>query len=255
MCFLLPQVGCTNMKASIFASNGYLSPSLLKFRYDKSVIEKELEKAISKGSFLNASLTDGSRQKMMHQYEKFTIVRHPLERLVSAYRDKFSRPLIRHPKQIDNYFENLKQSVLSKCEPHLHQKWKKKEVEDVSLNFTCFIVWMTVYGGAWADDHVMMLVDNCQPCRMLYHFYGNFKSFINDGRQILSKFTDDLSPFANESYYTKGNGTNQLVPSYYSQLTPSLRKNLQETIKLDLEFYHTLYPSEKQLTEDLLGPS
>ena len=240
------------MKASIFASSGHLSPSLLKFRYDKSVIESELEKAISKGSFLSNSLTDSIRKRMIYQYDKYTIVRHPLERVVSVYRDKMSGPLSRKPQPIDQYFAKFKQSALSKCDPQLHKKWKEKGVDDVSVSFTCFIVWYTKHGGVWADDHFMMLVDNCQPCRMHYHFYGNFKSFVNDGRQILSKFTDDLSPFANESYYTKGNGTNQLLPSYYSQLTPSLRKSLQETIKLDLDFYHTLYPSGKQLTEDLL---
>ena len=242
------------MKTSIFTSVGYLSTSVLK--YPNVEIEKEREKAIKKGSFLNASLTDQSRRVMMYQFEKYTIVRHPLERLVSAYRNKMSRPLLRqHETASLAHFEKKKQSALSKCEPQLYQKWEKEEVDDVSLNFTCFIVWLTEYGGSSVDDHFMMLVDNCQPCRMHYHFYGNFKSFVNDGRQILSKFTNDLSTFNNESYYKNGNKTRLLLPSYYSQLTVSLRKSLLHTIKLDLEFYHTLYPSEKQLTEDLLGLS
>ena len=244
------------MKTGIFVSSGYLSPTVLKLGYHDLEIEKQQEEAIQKGSFLNASLSDENRRMMIHQFEKYTIVRHPLERLVSAYRDKMPGTLLRQPEgQAVPYFEELKQSALSNCEPQLYRKWKKEEVEDLSVNFTCFIIWYTKHGGVSADDHFMMLVDNCQPCRMHYHFYGNFKNFINDARQILSRFTDDLSTLSNASYYTKGNGTQTLLSSYYSQLTPSLRKNLQETIKLDLEFYHTLYPSEKQLTEDLLGLS
>ena len=242
------------MKTSIFASAGYLSPSVLKYPHIE--IEKELEKAIEKGSFLNASLTDQSRRVMMYQFEKYTVVRHPLERLVSAYRDKISHPLLRKTERKGlQYFEKLKQTALSNCEPQLYQNWINEEVENASLNFTCFIIWLTKYGGVRADDHFMTLVDNCQPCRMHYDFYGNFKSFVSEGRQILSKFTNDLSIFNNVGYYPKGNETQSLLSTYYSQLTPSLRKNLYDTINLDLEFYHTLYPSEKQLTEDLLGLS
>ena len=248
------QVGCTNMKTSIFASGGYLSPSVLN--YPPVQLEKEREKAIRKGSFLNASMTDQSRRVMMYQFEKYIMVRHPLERLVSAYRDKMLDPLLRKTERKElQYFEKLKQAALNKCEPQLYQNWTKEEVDDVSLNFTCFIIWLTKYGGVRTDDHFMMLVDNCQPCHMHYDFYGNFKSFVNDGRQILSKFTDDLSSFKNAGYYPKGNETQLLLSTYYSQLTPSLRKNLHHTIKLDLEFYHTLYPSDEQLTQDLLGLS
>ena len=253
MFVLLLQVGCTNMKSSIFVAGGYLSPSLLNATYydNKNRLEKELEKAIRKGTFQNSSLTDEKKRMMMYQFERYTLVRHPLERLVSAFRDKLESPLLRNPS--NRYFENMKRAALKRCEPKLYEKWMNDKVVNVTVNFTCYIIWLAIYDAPWGDDHFMTLVDNCQPCRMHYHFYGNFKSFVNDGKQILSRFSNDLSSFVSGSYYAKGAETHELLPAYYSQLTPSLKKSLHQRIQLDLEFYHTLYPAGMQLTKDLLG--
>ena len=213
----------------------------------------ELEKAIQKGTFLSSSLTDENRRMMMYQFERYTMVRHPLERYVSAYRSKFSKPLLWKPQLTQlTFFEKMKHTVLKKCEPHLYGKWKEEKA-DVTINFTCYIIWLAKYGAPGGDDHFSTLMDNCQPCHMHYHFYGNFKSFVNDGKQILSRFTSDLSSFTSEGYYAKGKETHELLPAYYSQLTPSLKKRLHQRIKLDLEFYHTLYPTGIELTKDLLG--
>ena len=252
MYVLLLQVGCTNMKASIFAAGGYFSSSLVidTYKDDRNKLERELERAIGKGTFKRTSLTNEDRRMMMYQFERYTIVRHPLERIVSAYRSKFIRPLLWHPPPTVAYFENMKHTALQSCEPQLYQKWKKEKVANVNVTFSCFINWLVKYGK---DDHFMTLVDNCQPCRMHYHFYGNFKSFVNDGKQILSRFTNDLSSFSSDSYHPKGKETRDLLPAYYSQLSPSLKETLLQHIKLDLEFYHTLYPKEKQMTKDLLG--
>ena len=189
----------------------------------------------------------------MYEFERYTIVRHPLERLVSAYRSKFRKPLLWHPPPGLVSFEEMKREALSKCEPQLFKNWTKVEKADVIMNFTCYIVWIAEYGAPEGDDHFMTLVDNCQPCRMRYHFYGNFKSFASDGKQILSRFSNDLSSFIKEGYHETGKQTYDMLPDYYSQLTPSLKKTLHQHIKLDLEFYHTLYPSGKELTKDLLG--
>ena len=253
MFVLLLQVGCTNMKSNIFVAGGYLSSSLVidTYRHDRDTLENQLKLAIKNGTFLNVSLTDEKRRMMMYEFERYTMVRHPLERLVSAFRNKFKNPVLRDPKP--KHFEYMKQTALRKCEPQLYEKWKKKEVVNVIVNFTCFVIWLAEYSAPGGDDHFMTLVDNCQPCHMRYHFYGNFKSFVNDGKQILSRFSNDLSSFANESYYKKGKETHELLPAHYSQLTPRLKKTLYQHIKLDLEFYHTIYPAGIQLTKDLLG--
>ena len=243
------------MKSSIFVAGGHLSSSLLNATYksDRNTLEPELERAIDMGTFKSSSLTDEKRWAMMYQFDKYTMIRHPLERHVSAYRSKFRKPLLWHPPPQLVYFEGLKRNALRKCEPQLFANWSKVEQADVIMNFTCYIVWLTKYDAPDGDDHFMTLMDNCQPCRMHYHFYGNFKNYASDGMQILSKFTNDLSSFFKESYYDKGKQTSDMLPDYYSQLTPSLKKTLYEHIKLDLEFYHTLYPSGIQLTKDLLG--
>ena len=241
------------MKSSIFVAGGYLSSSVVNETYndDRDRLQWLLEPAINRGTFANSLLTDENRRMMMYKFERYTIVRHPLERLVSAFQDKLRGPLLRNPNSM--LFEETKHSVLSRCDPQLYKKWKNGEVENVTIDFTCYIIWLAKYGALGGDDHFMTLMNNCQPCHMHYHFYGNFKNFVSDGKQILSRFSNDLSSFSRESYHTKGKETRELLPTYYSQLTPGLKKTLYQCIKLDLEFYHTLYPAEMQLTKDLLG--
>lgn len=241
------------MRISLLVSSARVSPVVLKLQQKKFLAEKKLERALNKASFRNTSLTDETRLWMMSRFEKYTIIRHPLERLASAYRDKMSGPLLRVIKPF-NYFQHLKHSVLEEYEPHLYRKWKEERSLNLSVSFAVFVDWLTEHNSSEINEHFTMQVDNCQPCRVHYHFYGNFKTFVNDSLQILSKFTDNVSSFSHKGYHAQGLETRQLLPTYFSQLTPSHRENLRLHMQLELDFYHSLYPSEKQLTEDLLGP-
>ena len=246
------------MRVSLLVASNRLSRVVLKLRHRKEYVEKKLEKALKKASFLNYSLNNETMLLMISQFQKYTIVRHPLERLTSAYRDKLASPLLRVVNsRTFTYFEHLKYSILQAYEPYLYQKWEaERKMADVSVTFPVFVTWLTEHNSSEVvNEHFAMQVDNCQPCRMHYHFYGNFKTFVNDSIQILSKFTSNLSPFSENGYYKPGLETRQLLPTYYSQLSPILKERLRQHMKLELDFYHSLYPSEKHLTDDLLGVS
>ena len=50
--------------------------------------------AMSRVSFLNRTLTHNQKMSRISEYYKFMMIRDPLERLVSAYRDKMAAPLM-----------------------------------------------------------------------------------------------------------------------------------------------------------------
>ena len=246
------------MRVSILVSSKRVSSLVLKMKHKKEYVERKLERALKKASFLNIKLTNETMLSMVSQFQKYTIVRHPLERLASAYRDKLAGRLPNVLKEKPfKYFEKLKHSILQEYDPYLYQRWEDRGKNfNVSVSFPVFVAWLTERNSSEVvNEHFTMQVDNCQPCRMHYHFYGNFKTFVNDSLQILSKFTKDLSPFSDKGYYKPGQETHQLLPTYYSQLTPVLKERLQLHMELELDFYHSLYPSEKQLTASLLGLS
>ena len=246
------------MRISLLVSSKRVSPAVLGMQHRKEYVEKKLERALKRASFLRRSLTNETMLTMISQFQKFTIIRHPLERLTSAYRDKMSKPLPRElRKKPSFYFDHLKHSIVQEYEPYLYQKWEEEgKRTNLSVSFPVFVTWLIERNSSEVvNEHFTMQVDNCQPCRMRYHFYGNFKTFVNDSLQILSKFTNNLAPFSNEGYYSPGLETRQLLPAFFSQLAPALKERLLEHMQLELDFYHSLYPSEKQLTEDLLGLS
>ena len=203
-------------------------------------IRKKLWRAMEMITFTNDRLTDEERFRMIHTYKRFTILRHPLERILSAYIDK-----IRDPKPSDgsplSYFDRLKDTILSATGVH----------GNANVSFNAFLQWLVSQSHTTLNEHFMPQYYNCEPCRMDYHFYGNFENFSKDANSILEEFKPGLRLVVSHSYH-KQTSTSSLMSSYYAGVPPWLKKALHENLFLELEFYHSLFPQHEHLTKELL---
>ena len=222
----------------------------LKYNDPKGVAETKLENAWKAISFSNWSLSDELKLKRVKTYTKFTILRHPLERLLSAYIDKLGSPLAIINEHSD-YFERLKHDITSKYQAKEYQAWREMG-EELSLSFPAYIQWIVDNDETELNEHFTTQYYGGQPCRMRYNYYGNFKDFNSDTLKILRQFISDTSVF-NE----RGNGRNtrQKMSNYYPKLPDAHKRALKEKYFLELDYYHSLYPLELALTQDLLKPS
>ena len=189
----------------------------------------------SKISFFRRGLNESQRLEMMQNYLKVIILRNPLERLVSAFRDK-----ILAPRRVHELAWRI--SIV--------QKYRKKEVD-----FQTYIRWIVDTPNEYLNEHFAPMTLLSQPCRVRYHYYGNFKRLSSEMKMIADKLGVPHEYFHDHSrmHYTADNKTSSVLRHYYSNVTTKLKKALFRDFYKELDFYYRLFPEEKETLIELLG--
>lgn len=195
---------------------------------------------------MNASLSDEERILKIMSYWKVIILRNPLERLVSAFRDK-----LEHPLDISaiyrQTFEMIPRSIIEKYQPKKFQDWMNSNGSfELGLDFETYIRWIVDTPNEKLNEHFAPMIHLSQPCRLRYNFYGNFNRMSSDIQLILERLKVPADYYYDRNYYAPGQGTAMLLQHYYSTVNPQLKKALFEDFYTELYFYYTLFPEESQ---------
>ncbi len=246
-CFV-EKVGCTDMKRLLFVMSGVLPVETAQHEW---VDLKTLEKGLRKASFLNKTLTNQARIRKIKEYFKFMIVRNPLERLVSGYRNKIEPPLSSLSEKFPNY---VKRQILKRYRPVDFRLWLDEGGRyNITISFPEFVQHVIDSDLDTLNPHFKPMIYTCHPCRVRYHFYGNFNSYSKDAALIIEKLRTRPEYYPNRSLHTAGHETKTYLAHYYKQLTHLQRSELFYRLKDELEFYYHLYPEESDCHAHLLG--
>ena len=181
------------------------------------------------------------------------IVRNPLERLLSAYLNKLSKPLEKGVTT-QNMFEEIKRSILQQYHPEQYRQWISDNTsESIAINFETYLSWIIDTPSEYLNEHFAPIVTLSQPCRIQYNFYGNFKLYSSDMAAIIKRLGVAKEFFIDRSYHAQGSSTRDLMPSYYAQVSMEVKHRLVEDVSEDLEFYYFLFPEERDTHIPLLG--
>ena len=232
-----PKTGCTNMKQSFVLMNGiYTSEELSGMNVTH---EEHLWKAHSL-----ASLSKTQRNYRLNNYFKFMVVRNPLERLLSAYRNKMAT------SDTVKFFQKIRTQIVkrfrrreqgSSCAPPNHFP-----------TFTEFIDFInnTPLDPMHMDHHFQPISEICHPCIVRYHFYANFKLLDYDIDTLFHLLGIPPSYFSNKIEHPQS-PTSQLLPKYFSQLSLWQKSELFSKFQFELNFYYSLYPEERNMHRKL----
>ena len=239
----------------MFATQGLIPPESVNWSHISEY--KYLLPAIEKASFLNTSLTDKKRKVILRKYYKFMMVRNPLERLASAYRDKIEHFLTYNPINTTYEFEffgKYRREILTRYNHDELLRWEKNEGNfSLQPSFSHYVRWVVDSDDKDLNEHFASTLANTEPCRVRYNFYANFKIFSRDIKLLINYLHLNPQYFVDKSSHDSGEETGAKLLDYYSELSRPLKKRLFHRMFSELDFYYHLYPEDQWSHLELLG--
>ena len=167
-----------------------------------------------------------------HQILSFTFVRHPFERLVSAYKDKV-----------------VHKHILAEPFKHRYDKWYKKD-----HTFPSFVnLVLKEYNRSKMDRHWKPFYRRCRFCEVPYEVIGKMETFNEDIKYIIikSKLESVLPP--EEIYQIIENSEPPMAKTerekeslnYFSQLKRTVIQKLYKIYRMDFKMFD--YDANKYL--------
>ncbi|CAG9829789.1 unnamed protein product [Diabrotica balteata] len=173
-------------------------------------------------------------KECLRDYTLFLVARHPFERLLSAYRNKF---LDNSPN--NKYFKlRYGKHIIGKYRQHP----SKADLQTgANVTFREFIQYL-IKEGVRTNEHWAPIYDLCLPCTLNYTFISHYETITDDSATILRmvKAPNLLFPV------TKSKRTKDNLRFYFQQLSI-----------YEIEFLYKLYEADFKLfgygLEDILG--
>lgn len=124
--------------------------------------------------FLNEMKEDEVQYRLKNYY-KYAIVRHPLDRMVSTYRDKFLG-------EGEAYFKNvLARSIKAKRK---HTVGETAEHKDRDIEFPEFVEYVLGRDPLTWDRHWLGIYNHCHPCHIQYDFIAHVETLDTDAPDL-----------------------------------------------------------------------
>lgn len=163
----VPKAGCSNWKRTLMVLAGQAS-NVQSIKHD----------TVHYGNHLK-TLDSFDRQGIMRRLETYTkviFVREPLERMVSAYRDKFENP--------NNYYHSLfGKPIISKYRVNPSKSALKTGNGVTFQEFVQYL--LDVHRPVGMDIHWEQANQLCNPCHIDYDFIGKFENMEEESNLLL----------------------------------------------------------------------
>ena len=230
---LIPKVACTNMKTMLAALNNsnvvQLQHRSKDIVHDNHFMEKYGYPVLSTYSL------DEQFYRMDH-YHRVIIVRHPLARVLSAYRSKFT-------ENNKYYQKNVGTKIIKEFRKNATQQ-ALENGDDVSfLEFVKYLLSrQDIYhiDPHWQPYHVV-----CDPCNMQYTYISKLETLDEDVRQLRQLIFNN-NPSAHEPPPYDTTLALEQIHDYYATIPASM---LEEMIKLyEIDFDMFGYSKDLTLT-------
>ncbi|XP_041051202.1 carbohydrate sulfotransferase 14 [Carcharodon carcharias] len=156
----VPKVACSNWKRVIKVLSGVLDNVHVQIKMDHK------NDLVFLGDLKNSEI----KYRLKHYY-KFLFVRDPMERLLSAYRNKFG--------EIEAYQRRYGMEIVRRYRKSVGQS----KGDDVT--FTEFLQYLVDEDVETMNEHWMPIYNLCQPCAVTYDYIGSYERLQSDARHVL----------------------------------------------------------------------
>ncbi|CAG9767762.1 unnamed protein product [Ceutorhynchus assimilis] len=196
----VPKVACTNWKRVMMVLTGQSNAS--------NLVSIPASEAHFNGSTIRLSqLPEAEIKQVLYEYTLFLIARHPFERLLSAYRNKFTDNI-----PSSKYFQ-------ARYGKHIIKKYRSAATESdldsgANVSFPEFVTYL-LNEGVDSNEHWAPIYDLCLPCTLNYTFIGHYETLAQDSKTILEMV--DAPPIVFP--VTRAGHTRDKLREYFQQLS------------------------------------
>ncbi|XP_070553088.1 carbohydrate sulfotransferase 14-like [Ptychodera flava] len=218
-CFV-PKVACSNWKRVLKVIDGYLNNSDWYSKMDHNVGLTHL-----------SDLSEQEAEHRLENYYKFTFVREPLTRLLSAYRNKFG-------EKFPAFMKRYGVKIVKRYRPNAESNPTGDDV-----TFSEYLQYLIEEDVNKMDMHWAPMHELCQPCAVNYDFVGTFENLDADVEYVLKQTgADQVVHFPNRQKYYKPTTQNVL----WEELSKVPRIYINDIVsKYALDFALFSYPVQK----------
>ena len=219
----IPKVACSNWKRVLMVMNGDAA--------DPWKIKTADVHNRSLGYF--RYLNQYSPEEIVHRlntYYKFLFVRHPFERLVSAYRNKF----------VDSYNYTLFKEMYGRfiIRKYRRNADKRSLKTGDGVSFSEFAEFLHNSDSEFMDWHWKQYDTLCHPCLIYYDFIGHFENLYEEADQLLDILqVSDTVKFPRNKTSQYKLSTKVIARRYLNSLSEEAKKNLYDKYKHDFEMF------------------
>ena len=235
----VPKAGCSNWKRMFAVLNGTEQATNTERPHD------EVLKNVNKLQHLLVT----QQKERFDTYFKFTFIRNPLERIVSAYRNKIAIP-IKHEK---HWPYDVLNHIVETYNKDQYDKWKQTNFASTYLHpsFEEFVKYLIDSDLISLNEHFRPFMNLGHPCSVRYNYIGNFNNLPNEAFYILDFLGIPRNYYLNRAGHPKYN-TSSLVADYYKRLPNSLKFGLVEKFSQELILYYFLFPADLEKDKEFL---
>ncbi|XP_033746587.1 carbohydrate sulfotransferase 11-like [Pecten maximus] len=218
----IPKISCSQWKTIFITLSGKVNSSKLNFGNVHTKYQGVMK-------FLRMYSLKEQRQ-ILNKYKKYIVVRNPLERLLSAYRNKLAG------KGIHDYtFRKTGQEIVKRYRVNATRE-SLQNGDDVT--FLEFVRYITDVKTRHFNDHWERYTKLCRPCLVKYDFVGKYETLNRDADYILKDIgvpPQIRFPRRSEKYSTVE--TKKTFETFYSQIPAEYIQKLWNVYRADFDLF------------------
>ncbi|XP_064612877.1 carbohydrate sulfotransferase 11-like isoform X2 [Liolophura sinensis] len=228
----IPKVACTNWRRVFLILSGKLN-----ITNPLEILSDDAHHKYKNNLRYLSQYGLGEIRYRLKNYFKFMIAREPLERVLSAYRNKFIM-------KFSSTFQRLYGRKIIKRYRRNATEQAKEEGDDVSFaEFVQYLLDPRTVMEQPLNEHWIQQHKHCFPCTVNYDVIGHYENLDSDATHILHYMNVDKNVTFPSRYSTYSHSkTSESLKKYFKQVPLPMLRDLYEMYYLDYMIFGYPYP-------------